>query len=212
MDGKLIIISSPSGGGKGTLIREVRQNMPDLGYSVSHTTRPKRSGESNGREYFFVTKEEFEQRIADGDFLEYAEVHGNLYGTSLAESRKVSSSGRDLVVEVDVQGAVEIMEKLPAEAIGIFILPPSYEILEARLTSRGTETGEVLRTRLKNAFNEVVHYSKFKYVVINEDVFSAARHIVSIIYAERQRADRQTELIKVILDSFDTSKHRYEGE
>ncbi len=212
MDGKLIIISSPSGGGKGTLIREVRQNMPDLGYSVSHTTRPKRSGESNGREYFFVTKEEFEGRIADGDFLEYAEVHGNLYGTSLAESRKVSSSGRDLVVEVDVQGAVEIMEKLPDEAIGIFILPPSYEILEARLTSRGTETGEVLRTRLKNAFNEVVHYSKFKYVVINEDVFSAARHIVSIIYAERQRADRQTESIKVILDSFDASKHRYEGE
>lgn len=210
MNGRLIIISSPSGGGKGTLIGEVRQNMPDLGYSVSHTTRPKRQKERNGREYFFVSREEFQQKIDEGDFLEYAEVHGNLYGTSLAESRKAASSGRDLVVEVDVQGAVSIMDKLGDEAIGIFILPPSYEILEARLTARGTETGDVLRTRLKNAFHEVEQYTHFKYVVINEDVFSAARQIISIIHAERQLRDRQIDAIKGILDSFDASKHPFE--
>ena len=126
MTGRLIIISSPSGGGKGSLIKEVRSMLPDLGYSVSHTTRPQRFGEENGREYFFVTKEDFERRIGGGDFLEYANVHGNLYGTSLRESEKVFNTGRDLIVEVDVQGA-------------IFILPPSFEVLKSRLTARGTE-------------------------------------------------------------------------
>ena len=212
MNGKLIIISSPSGGGKGTLIREVRMTLPDLGYSVSHTTRPQRFGEENGREYFFVTKDEFERRIADGEFLEYAEVHGNLYGTSKAESEKVFRSGRDLVVEVDVQGAIQIMEKAEQDSISIFILPPSFEVLKARLTSRGTESEAELTTRLKNAFNEVLEYSKFKYVVVNEDVYSATRQIVSIIVAERQCVDRQKESIQVILDSFDAAKHQFEGE
>src|SRR4051794_17266167 len=124
--GKLIIISSPSGGGKGTLIKEVRSVLPDLGYSVSHTTRPRRFGEEEGREYFFVTRDEFERRVAHGDFLEYAEVHGNLYGTSRAESEKVFRTGKDLVVEVDFQGAIQIMERLPDAVISIFILPPSF--------------------------------------------------------------------------------------
>jgi guanylate kinase len=212
MKGKLIIISSPSGGGKGTLIREVRTALPELGYSVSHTTRPQRAGEENGREYFFVTRAEFERRIADGEFLEYAEVHGNLYGTSKAESEKVFRSGRDLVVEVDVQGAIQIMERAAKDVVSIFILPPSFDVLKARLTSRGTESEPELTTRLKNAFNEVLQYSKFKYVVVNEDVFSATRQIVSIIVAERQCIDRQSEPIRVILDSFDAAKHRFEGE
>ncbi len=212
MNGKLIIISSPSGGGKGTLIREVRTMLPELGYSVSHTTRPQRFGEENGREYFFVPKDEFERRIADGEFLEYAEVHGNLYGTSKAESEKVFRSGRDLVVEVDVQGAIQIMERAEQDSISIFILPPSFEVLRARLTSRGTESEAELNIRLKNAFNEVLQYSKFKYIVVNEDVFSASRQIVSIIVAERQCADRQNESIQVILDSFDAAKHQFEGE
>ena len=210
MTGKLIIISSPSGGGKGTLIREVRTALPELGYSVSHTTRPQRFGEENGREYFFVTKDEFERRIEDGEFLEFAEVHGNLYGTSKAESEKVFRTGRDLVVEVDVQGAVQIMERAEQDSISIFILPPSFDVLKARLTSRGTESEAELRTRLKNAFNEVLEYSKFKYVVVNEDVFSATRQIVAIIVAERQRVNRQDESIRVILDSFDAAKHQFE--
>ena len=212
MTGKLIIISSPSGGGKGTLIKEVRGMMPELGFSVSHTTRPLRFGEEEGREYFFVTKKEFERGIADGDFLEHANVHGNLYGTSISESKKAASTGKDLIVEIDVQGAVQIMEKLSDSVISIFILPPSFEVLKARLTSRGTEGEAELNIRLRNAFKEVLQYSKFKYVIINQDISTASRQIVSIITAERQMLDRQTEAIQGILDSFDASKHRFEGE
>ncbi len=186
--------------------------LPELGYSVSHTTRPQRFGEENGREYYFVSKDEFERRIADGEFLEYAEVHGNLYGTSHAESEKVFRTGRDLVVEVDVQGAIQIMERAEPNVVSVFILPPSFDVLRARLTSRGTESETELNIRLKNAFNEVLQYSKFKYIVVNEDVFSASRQIVSIIVAERQCVDRQSESIQVILDSFDAAKHQFEGE
>jgi guanylate kinase len=212
MTGRLIIISSPSGGGKGTLIKEVRAMMPELGFSVSHTTRPRRFGEEEGGEYFFISKEEFERRIADGDFLEYAEVHGNLYGTSIAESEKAARTGMDLIVEIDVQGAVQIMGKISDSLISIFILPPSFDVLRARLTSRGTEGEAELNTRLRNAFNEVLQYSKFKYVIINRDVSTASRQIASIINAERQLLDRQTDAIQGILDSFDASRHRFEGD
>ena len=208
--GNLIIISSPSGGGKGTLIREVREMMPELGYSVSHTTRRMRAGEEHGREYYFVDREQFERHIADGEFLEYANVHGQMYGTSLAEVERVFTSGKDLIVEVDVQGALQIVndKRLTDQPVSIFILPPSFEILRNRLTSRGTEDDAGLATRLKNAFSEVQQYNHFKYVVINEDIANASRQIAAIILAERQTLDRQTEAIQVILDSFDASKYR----
>jgi guanylate kinase len=212
MRGKLIIISSPSGGGKGTLIKEVRGVLPELGFSVSHTTRAKRFGEEDGREYYFVSRDEFERRAAHGDFLEYAEVHGNLYGTSMVESEKVSRSGKDLIVEIDVQGALQILEKRLEQCISIFILPPSFEVLRARLTSRGTEGEDELNTRLKNAFNEVLQFEKFQYIIVNEDLPSATRQITSIILAERQCLDRQRESIQGILNSFDASKHLFNGE
>ncbi len=212
MTGRLIIISSPSGGGKGTLIKEVRNVLPELGYSVSHTTRPQRHGEVNGREYFFISRPEFQTLIDSEEFLEYAEVHGNLYGTSLAESHKVFRSGKDLVVEVDVQGAIQISERLPDSSVSIFILPPSFEVLRDRLTSRGTEAEPELTTRLKNAFEEVLQYSRFKYVVVNEDLATATRQIAAIILAERQLVIRQTEAIQGILGSFDASKHLFNGE
>ncbi|MFN2501868.1 MAG: guanylate kinase [Pyrinomonadaceae bacterium] len=211
MNGKLIIISSPSGGGKGTLIKEVRAMLPELGYSVSHTTRGQRFGEENGREYHFVSREEFQRRIDNGDLLEYADVHGNLYGTSVAESEKALSDGKDLIVEVDVQGAEQIMQKVKRDIVSIFIMPPSFDTLEARLTSRGTEDPAGLTVRLQNAFNEVLHYSQFKYVVVNEDVFTASRQIASIIIAQRQVLDRQTDAIQVILNSFDSARHRFQG-
>lgn len=214
MKGNLIIISSPSGGGKGTLIKEVRGMLPDLGYSCSHTTRPQRFGEEEGREYFFITEAEFRQRIDAGDFLEHANVHGNLYGTSLAESKKVFNTGKDLIVEVDVQGALQIMDKkeLDGSRISVFILPPSFEVLRARLTSRATEDPDELRVRLKNSFNEVMQYSKFDYVIVNQDLPTAARQLAAIITAERQTTDRQRSAIQGILDSFDASRHLFDGE
>jgi len=185
--------------------------MPDLAYSVSHTTRKQRYGEEAGREYHFVSRDEFEHRIVNGEFLEYAEVHGNLYGTSLVESQQIFSSGRDLIVEVDVQGAIQIMAKLPS-SVSIFILPPSFEVLEARLTARGTEGHEELQTRLANAFDEVLQYSKFRYVVINEALAIATKQITAIILGERQRVDRQQHGIRGILDSFDASRSSYHGD
>ena len=210
--GKLIIISSPSGGGKGTLIKEVRDLLPDMGYSCSHTTRPKRFGEEEGREYFFIDRKEFERRIKGGDFLEYATVHGNLYGTSLTESNKVANSGKDLIVEVDVQGALSIMERKRDDSISIFILPPSFEVLRARLTSRATEDAAELHTRLKNSFAEVMQYVNFDYVIVNEHLTTAAHQIAAIITANRQSRDRQRDAIRSILDSFDAARHLFEGE
>jgi guanylate kinase len=209
MVGRLIIISSPSGGGKGTLIREVRSVMPELAYSVSFTTRPRRLGEEDGREYHFIERAKFEQLIDAGEFLEYAEVHGNLYGTSRAESLEQSAGGKDLIVEVDVQGAVQIMERPGIDCVSIFILPPSFEVLQARLTARGTEGEAELSTRLKNAFSEVMNYSKFKYVVVNEHLSTATAQITSIISAERLLENRQSDAVKAILDSFDAVKHQY---
>lgn len=194
------------------MIKEVRGMLPDLGFSVSHTTRPRRFGEEDGREYHFVSSEAFQQLIEEGEFLEYAEVHGNLYGTSVAESEKVSRSGKDLIVEIDVQGALQIIEKRPDDSVSIFILPPSFEVLRARLTARGTEQPEQLATRLRNAFDEVLQYARFDYVVINEDISTASRQIAAIILSERQRRDRQTEAIRGILDSFDAEKLKYCGE
>ena len=209
MAGRLIIISSPSGGGKGTLIREVRTVMPELAYSVSFTTRARRAGEEEGREYHFVTREKFDELIQADEFLEHAEVHGNMYGTSRAASLEQTAAGRDMIVEIDVQGAVQIMENSAMDCVSIFILPPSFEVLRERLTARGTEGEAELSTRLRNAFNEVLHYPKFKYVVVNEELRTATSQITSIITAERLLQNRQSEAVKAILDSFDALKHQY---
>jgi guanylate kinase len=149
--------------------------------------------------------------IEADEFLEHAEVHGNMYGTSLAESEQVFRTGKDLIVEIDVQGALQIIEdeRLSHSAVSIFIMPPSFEVLRTRLESRGTEGEEELRTRLRNAFDEVMQYSAFQYLVINEDVKTASGQIMSIIIAERQILDRQSEAIKGILDSFDAHRHRF---
>ena len=211
MNGRLIIISSPSGGGKGTLIKEVLDALPDVGYSVSLTTRPPRFGEEEGRHYHFVSKAEFEDEIRAGSFLEYAEVHGNYYGTSLAQTERLTAEGKDVILEIDVQGAASVIKKVP-DPLSIFILPPSFEVLKARLMARGTENPADLELRLNNARDEVMEYAKFNYVIINDEIFSSARKLAAIILAERQRRVRQTEAICGILDSFDVSKHHLPGE
>ncbi|MBA2379304.1 MAG: guanylate kinase [Blastocatellia bacterium] len=210
--GNLIIISSPSGGGKGTIIREVIQSIPDLEYSVSYTTRDRRFGEEDGRDYHFIPKADFENRIAGGEFLEYAVVHGNFYGTSLTRTEGLISSGKDVILEIDVQGALQVMKRLPAAAISVFILPPSFDVLKARLTARSTETPEDLELRLRNSFDEVSEFERFDYLVINDELVSACRTVASIIRAERQRRDRQMDRIKGILDSFERSKVETYGE
>ena len=207
----MIIISSPSGGGKGTLIKEVLESVPDLRYSVSFTTRAPRFGEEQGRHYHFVSKEKFEEKINAGEFLEYAEVHGNYYGTSLRQVNQMTEGGNDVVLEIDVQGAGWVRKRVP-DALGIFILPPSFEVLKARLMARGTENPTDLELRLKNARDEVLEYSQFDYVIINDEIFSAVRRLASVIIGERQRRDRQTEAIYDILGSFDVSKHHLSGE
>lgn len=205
MKGRLIIISSPSGGGKGTLIREVLECLPDVGYSVSMTTRAPRFGEDDGKHYHFVTKQEFDELIAEGEFLEYAEVHGNYYGTSLSQTERITNKGQDVILEIDVQGAASIRAKVP-NSVSIFILPPSFDVLRARLTARATEGMEDLELRLRNSLGEVMEYSKFDYVVVNDDLATASRKLAAIILAERQRQNRQSDVIQGILDSFERSK------
>jgi guanylate kinase len=202
MKGNLIIISSPSGGGKGTLIKEILNSVPHIGYSVSYTTRERRIGEEDGRHYFFVSREKFDALIASGEFLEYAEVHGNLYGTSITQVNSELELGRDIILEIDVQGAESVRKKVP-DAVSIFILPPSFDVLKARLTYRETEKQEDLALRLQNSTDEVRRFNEFEYIVINDSVERASGDLRAIILAERLKRDRQTDPIRVILDSFD---------
>ncbi len=214
MKGNLIIISSPSGGGKGTLIRRILQTMPNIGYSVSFTTRQMREGEIEGADYFFVSRAEFELLIETDALLEYAEVHSNFYGTSVEQVKAQIEAGRDVILEIDVQGAKNIAAKFP-EAVSVFILPPSYQALETRLTARATEKTDHLNLRLANSFGEVAHYDEFKYVIINDEVERATIDLQTIISAERLRRDRQATTIQAILSSFDAarkSKNQANGE
>ncbi|HSK73804.1 MAG TPA: guanylate kinase [Pyrinomonadaceae bacterium] len=205
MKGILFIISSTSGGGKGTLIKEVLKSVPGIGYSVSYSTRKRREGETHGKDYFFVSGEEFKQLMNSDEFLEYAEVHGNLYGTSQKQVEKEINFGRDVILEIDVQGAESIKKRLP-ESVGIFILPPSFEVLRQRLISRQTENESDLELRLKNARTEVNCYNDFDYVVINDDKEKALEELKTIIFAERLRGNRQTDRIRDILNTFNSTE------
>jgi guanylate kinase len=211
MKGNLIIITSPSGGGKGTLIKEVLRTVPHIGYSVSYTTRAARPGEENGYDYFFVSPSEFERLKIAGEFLEWASVHGHFYATARKQVENITNAGRDVILEIDVQGAKLVLEKMP-DAVSIFIMPPSFEVLRARLTARATETHADLSLRLKNSISEVKEYKHFQYVVINEELDRAVNDLAAIILADRLSADRQTEAIDTILDSFDPSKTHILGE
>ena len=211
MKGILFIISSPSGGGKGTLIREVLRTVPNIGYSVSFTTRAIRDGEVQGKDYFFVSPEEFEKLIEAGEFLEYANVHGNFYGTSRTQVEKEISIGRDIILEIDVQGAESIQRLIP-ESVGIFILPPSYQILRDRLIRRQTESEENLAIRLGNSKGEVQRFKEFEYIVINDEIAGATLNLQSIILAERQRRYRQEESVRKILETFKNFKINSRGD
>lgn len=199
--GMLIIVSSPSGGGKGTLIRRVLKTVPNLGYSVSFTTRSAREGETNGRDYFFISEDNFREMIARGEFLEWAHVHSHLYGTGRAQVEKELKERRDIILEIDVQGAESVKGVVPG-AVGVFILPPSFEILRNRLVARGSEDARELSLRLRNARSEVARYTEFDYVIINDDAERAAAQLAAVVYAERARRQRQEQVAEQVLNSF----------
>ncbi|HSE31491.1 MAG TPA: guanylate kinase [Pyrinomonadaceae bacterium] len=199
--GTLFVVSSPSGGGKGTLIRRVLDTVPNLSYSISYTTRTPRNGEVHGREYFFVNRETFEAMVRANEFLEWACVHGNLYGTAKQQVALETAAGTDIVLEVDVQGAASI-RNLTLDTVSVFILPPSYETLKERLIARGTDSPEQLALRLKNAPEELRQFSCFDYVIINDDVERAANQLASIIYGERARCERQDQVVKEVIQNF----------
>jgi len=188
--GMLIVVSSPSGGGKGTLIDRVLQTVPGVSYSVSYTTRAPRAGEQNGREYFFVTRPGFEQMTERGEFLEWANVYGHLYGTSSSQVERERNAGRDIILEIDVQGA-ESIRRLVSDAVTVFILPPSFELLRNRLISRGTDSAADLERRLQGAPAEVEQYKDFQYVILNDDINRASAQLAAVIHAERARCERQ---------------------
>jgi guanylate kinase len=199
--GILFVVSSPSGGGKGTLIRRLLDVVTELSYSVSYTTRGPRNGEVNGREYFFVDRTTFQEMIDRGEFLEWACVHGNHYGTAKRQIVQEMGAGLDIVLEVDVQGAASI-RGLGLDSVSIFILPPSYEILRQRLIARGTDTPEELEVRLRNAPQELRQYSSFDYAIINNYAEQAAQQLASIVQAERNRCNRQESLIREVIREF----------
>jgi len=199
--GILFVVSSPSGGGKGTLIQRVLKQVPNLSYSVSYTTRAPRNGEVNGREYFFVTPEEFEAMVAANDFLEWAQVHSKLYGTARQQVVREVSEGRDIILEVDVQGAASVRQ-LVADAVSIFILPPSFAVLKQRLQARGTDSPEELDLRLRNAPTELKDYSAFQYVILNDDLDRAANQMTAIVHAERARLSRQETKVRRVVEAF----------
>ena len=197
----LLIISSPSGAGKTTLCRRLRAEFQELTFSVSHTTRKPRPGEQDGREYHFVERDAF-ARLADGGaFAEWAEVHGNLYGTSLAEIERARAQGaRGVIFDIDYQGARQIRQRVQGAA-AVFILPPSFAILELRLRSRASDDDETVRRRLGKARTEIENYALFDYLVVNDDLDAAYDELRAIVLAERARRVRRASLAEALLRS-----------
>jgi len=204
--GMLIVVSSPSGGGKGTLIDRVLKTVPGVSYSVSYTTRAPRPGEQNGREYFFVSTDAFEEMIRQERFLEWANVYGYLYGTSHEQVERELAAGHDIILEIDVQGAASIREKVNG-AVSIFILPPSFELLRQRLVTRGTDSPAELEKRLRGAPAEVEQHKDFQYVILNDDINRASQQLAAVIYAERARCARQAARLKDSLADFGQLKN-----
>jgi guanylate kinase len=180
------IVSAPSGSGKSTLVNELFKVVRHLDFSISYTTRPARGSEQNGKEYFFVSKEEFEAMIAAEEFLEYANVFGNYYGTARRFLQQAEAGGNDLLLDIDVQGAAQIKKKIP-EAVSIFILPPGREQLEWRLRNRGLDSEAVIRRRLDTARREIENYSKYDYILVNDRLEQATDELKAIVLGERVR-------------------------
>lgn len=194
------IVSAPSGSGKSTLVAKLLKMVDSLDFSISYTTRPPRGPEQNRKEYFFVSREEFKTMIDAGEFLEYADVFGNYYGTARRFLRDAQTNGHDLLLDIDVQGASQIMRQIQG-AVSIFILPPDWETLERRLRSRGQDSEQVIRRRLDTARREIENYSKYDYILVNNLLEQSADQLKDIVLAERLRqsgmklSEEETQLV-----------------
>lgn len=188
--GHLFVISAPSGAGKTTILKPVLSLIPAIGFSVSHTTRQPRPGEVNGKDYFFVDVEQFSAMRLDGDFLEWAEVHGNYYGTSQRAVMAQLEGGQDVILDIDVQGARQLQSRQDLKPTFIFIAPPSLAELERRLTGRQTETAETIALRLRNARQEIMAANLYDYVIVNDDLDQAKTMLTAIILEKRAAARR----------------------
>ena len=188
--GTVFIISAPSGSGKTTLTNELLRLVPDLNFSISYTTREPRGSEQNGREYFFVSRQEFEEMLRNGEFLEQADVFGNLYGTARRFLEQATRQGKDLLLDIDVQGAQQVKQKMP-EAVSIFILPPSRDVLERRLRNRSqaehVTSEEVIRRRLEEAAREIEKYPNYDYILVNDRLDESIDQLKAIVLAERSK-------------------------
>jgi guanylate kinase len=189
----LLVLSSPSGGGKTTIAKQLLMARDDVGYSVSATTRPIRPGEQDGADYHFLSREEFLRREAAGEFLESATYGGELYGTLRAEVERLFAAGRTVVLDIEIKGARQIRAQMP-DAVEIFVLPPSAAVLVGRLTARNTETAAALRERVARAADELKAVTEYNYVVVNGDLFAAVAQVAAILDAESHRVDRQDNL------------------
>jgi guanylate kinase len=184
--GLLLVVSAPSGAGKTTLCRAMVHTVPGLQYSISYTTRPPRSGEVPGKDYFFVAESEFEQMVQRDEFAEWAKVHNNLYGTHAGFLKRTMAGGMDVLLDVDVQGAQLLKKRFP-EGIFIFVLPPSMHTLTERLRDRRSDTPEEIDRRFRVARMEIQNYSDYDYIIVNDEIKKAARELESIILSERLR-------------------------
>ncbi len=200
LKGLLVVVSAPSGTGKTTLCHMLLKEFENMEFSVSYTTRPPRKGEVNGKDYFFVSKEEFERMVEEGDFLEWANVYGNLYGTSKSQVLRALNEGKDILLDIDVQGALQVKKNLP-EAVLIFIMPPSFDELERRLRNRGTDSEDVIKRRLETAKEEIKKAVYYDYIVVNDVLEVAFDKLKSIVTAEKCRTDRlKGQMDKLIKD------------
>lgn len=192
MRGLLIVVSGASGTGKGTVCKKLLSELPNVHYSISATTRQPRQGEVDGREYYFISEDEFKRWIADGKFLEYAEVYGNFYGTPLTKIEERLNRGEDVLLEIDVQGALNVKRKCP-DGVYIFLLPPSLDELKCRIEGRGSETPDSLKRRLQAAVAEIQIGREYDYAVVNDTVDKAVAQIEAILVAERCRVARSAD-------------------
>jgi guanylate kinase len=199
--GNIIVISAPSGTGKSTVVKRAVASVSGLGFAISHTTRSPRSGEQNGREYFFVEPARFKRMVAAGDFVEWANVYGHLYGTTWNELRRTLEGGKDVVLDIDVQGHSQVRRRLP-EALSVFLLPPSFNELARRLHRRHSDSAEVIESRLAAARKEISHWSEYDYLIVNDRISTAVQAVKTVVLAARFRRQHQQGLVEEIRETF----------